>query len=207
MDTQLTQTQLTQLVAEAGQLSKRHEEELSSEQVRQILRQLNLSDDLLDEAIVQLNQRKALSRQQKRNWLIGGVIAVTLIGGIATTALLHQQYQQQIAQISVLQNRITLANNSKISSGQIDRQNKPKVFYRVTLQDAPLGDRLSPTCEWIDPSGQTVLQSTYQTQPIEKSVWTTYCFYQLKADTPPGTWQVRMSLEGRSLSRQTFVVK
>ncbi|MCY7273668.1 MAG: DUF3859 domain-containing protein, partial [Phormidesmis sp. CAN_BIN44] len=152
MDTQLTQTQLTQLVAEVGQLSKQRKEELSSEQVRRILLQLNLSDDLLDEAIGQLNQRKALSRQQKRNWLIGGVIAVTLTGGIATTALLHQQYQQQIAQISVLQNRITLANNSRISSGQIDRQNKPKVFYRVTLQDAPLGDRLSPTCEWIDPS-------------------------------------------------------
>lgn len=206
MDTPFTQTQLTQLVAEVGQLSKQREEELSSEQVRQILLQLNLSDDLLDEAIVQLNRRKALSRQQKRNWLIGGVIAVTLTGGIATTALLHQQYQQQIARVSVVQNRITLAN-SKINAGQIDRQNKPKVFYRVTLQDAPLGDRLSPTCEWIDPSGQTVLQSTYQTQPTEKSVWTTYCFYQLKANTPPGTWQVQMSLEGRSLSRQTFVVK
>jgi hypothetical protein len=206
MNTQLTQTQFTQIVAEVGQLSKQREEELSSEQVRQILLQLNLPDDFLDEAIVQLNQRKALSRQQKRNWLIGGVIAVTFTGGIATTALLHQQYQQQIARVSVVQNRITLAN-SKINVGQIDRQNKPKVFYRVTLQDAPLGDRLSPTCEWIDPSGQTVLQSTYQTQPIEKSVWTTYCFYQLKANTPPGAWQVWMLLEGRSLSRQTFVVK
>lgn len=206
MDTPLTQTQFTQLVAEVGQLSRQRKGELSSEQVRQILLQLNLSDDLLDEAIVQLNRRKALLRRQKRNWLIGGVIAVTLTGGIATTALLHQQYQQQIARISVLQNRITLAN-SKIDAGQIDRQNKPKVFYRVTLQDTPLGNRLSPTCEWIDPSGQTVLQSTYQTQLIEKSVWTTYCFYQLKANTSPGTWQVQMSLEGRSLSRQTFVVK
>ncbi len=207
MDTHLTQTQLTQIVTGVGQLSKQSEEKLSSEQVRQVLHELSLPDDLLDEAIVELNRRKALSRQQKRSWLIGAVIAVTLTGGIATTALLHQQYQQQIAQISVLQNRVTLANGSETYSGQIDRQSKSKVFYRVTLQDAPLGNRLSPTCEWIDPSGQTVLQSTYQMQPIEKSVWTTYCFYQLKADTPPGTWQVKMSLEGRSLSRQTFVVK
>lgn len=207
MDTRLTQTQLTQIVAEVGQLSKQREEELSSEQVRQILQELNLPDDLLDEAIVQLNRRKALSRQQKRNWLIGMVIAVTLTGGIATTALLHQQYQQQIAQVSVVQNRISLANNPDIGSGQIDRQTQPKVFYRVTLQDAPMGDRLSPTCDWIDPSGKRVHQSTYQTQPIEKSVWTTYCFYQLKADATPGMWQVRMSLEGRLLSSQTFAVK
>ncbi len=207
MDTPLTQRQLTQIVAEVGHLSNRREEELSLEQVRQILQELNLPDELLGEAIVQLNRRKALSRQKKRNWLIGIVVAVTLIGGIATTALLHQQYQQQIAQVSVVQNRISLANNREINSGQIDRQTKPKVFYRVTLQDAPLGDRLSPTCDWIDPSGKTVHQSTYQTQPIEKSVWTTYCFYQLTADATPGTWQVRMSLEGRSLSSQTFAVK
>ncbi len=207
MDTQLTQTQLTQIVAEVGQLSNQREEELSSEQVKQILQELNLPDDLLGEAIVQLNRRKALLRQRQQTWLIGMVIAVTLTGGIAIAKLLHQQYQQQIAQVSVVQNRVSLANNSEIKSGQIDRQTKPKVFYRVTLQDAPLGDRLRPTCDWIDPSGKIVHQSTYQTQPIEKSVWTTYCFYQLQADTTPGTWQVRMSLEGRMLSSQPFVIK
>ena len=207
MDTRLTQTQLAQVVAEVGQLSKQRDEELSSEQVKEILQELNLPDDLLDDALVQLTRRKALARQQKRNWLIGGAIAITLIGGIAAATIFHQQYQQQIERISTTQSRITLTKNSQTNIGEIDRQKNAQVFYQVTLKDAPPGDRLRLTCDWVDPSGQVVQQNNYQTQPIDKSVWATYCFRRFDNSSAVGTWQVQMSLEGRSLSRQTFVVK
>ncbi len=207
MDTRLTQTQLAQVVAEVGQLSKQRDEELSSEQVKQILQELNLPDDLLDDALAQLTRRKALARQKKRNWLIGSAIAVVIVGGIAAAAIFHQQYQQSIARISAGQSRITLTKNSPANVEFVDRQKNPQVFYQVTLKEVPLGDRLHLTCDWIDPSGQVVQQSNYQTQPIENPLWTTYCFYRLDSRSPAGTWQVQMSLEGRSLSRQSFGVK
>ena len=207
MDTRLTQTQLAQVVAEVGQRSKQREEELSSAQVRQILQELSLPDDLLDEAIVQLTRRKALARQQTRNWLIGSAIATTLIVATAAATIFHEQYQQEIAQIAVTQNRITLTKNSQTNIGEIDRQKNAQVFYQVTLKDAPLGDRLRLTCDWVDPSGQVVQQNNYQTQPIDKSVWATYCFRRFDNSSAVGTWQVQMCLEGPSLSRQTFVVK
>ena len=207
MDTRLTQTQLAQVVAEVGQRSKQREEELSSAQVRQILQELSLPDDLLDEAIVQLTRRKALARQQTRNWLIGSAIATTLIVATAAATIFHEQYQQEIAQIAVTQNRITLTKNSQTNIREIDRQKNSQVFYQVTLKDVPLGDRLGLTCDWVDPTGQVVQQSNYQTQLIEKPSWTTYCFHRLDRRSAVGEWQVQMSLEGRFLSHQTFVVK
>lgn len=205
MDTRITQTQLAQVVAEVGQ-SKQRDKELSL-QVKQVLQELNLPDDLLDDALVQLTRRKALIRQQKRIWLIGSAIATTLIGATAAAMIFHQQYQQEIARIAVTQNRVTLTKNSQTNIGEIDRQKNSQVFYQVTLKDVPLGDRLGLTCDWINPTGQVVQQSNYQTQPIEKSSWTTYCFYRLDRRSAVGVWQVQMSLEGRFLSRQTFVVK
>ena len=207
MDTRLTQTQLAQVVAEVGQLSKQRDEELSIEQVKQILQELSLPDDLLDDALVQLTRRKALAKQQKRNWIIGGAIAVTLVGGIAAATIFHQQYQQQIERVSATQNRITLAENSQTNVGEVDRQKNPQVFYQVTLKDAPLHDRLRLTCDWVDPTGQVVQQSNYQTQSIEQSFWPTYCSHRFDSGSAVGTWQVKMALEGRFLSRQTFVVK
>ncbi|PSB20188.1 DUF3859 domain-containing protein [Phormidesmis priestleyi ULC007] len=205
MDTRITQTQLAQVVAEVGQ-SKQRDKELSL-QVKQVLQELNLPDDLLDDALVQLTRRKALARQQKRIWLIGSAIATTLIGATAAAMIFHQQYQQEIARIAVTQNRVTLTKNSQTNIGEIDRQKNSQVFYQVTLKDVPLGDRLGLTCDWINPTGQVVQQSNYQTQPIEKSSWTTNCFYRLDRRSAVGVWQVQMSLEGRFLSRQTVVVK
>ena len=207
MDTRLTQTQLAQVVAEVGQLSQQRDEELSTEQVKQILQELNLPDDLLDDALVQLTRRDALAKQQKRNWIIGSAIAITLIGGIAAATVFHQQYQQQIGRISATQNRITLTKNSQTNVEEIDRQKNPQVFYQVTLKDVPLGDRLHLTCDWVNPTGQVVRQSNYQTQPIEQPFWTTYCFHRIDSGSTVGTWQVKMSVEGHFLSRQTFVVK
>ena len=61
MSDRLTDEQLGKIVAEASRLSQQNE--LDTEQVKQVLTELNLSPDLLDDAMVQLQRREALAVQ------------------------------------------------------------------------------------------------------------------------------------------------
>lgn len=207
MDKRLTQDQLAQVVGEVERLSQRRDAELDRAQVQQILEELNLSPDLLDDALVQISRREALEVQQRRNrWIAVGIVAV-LVGAIATTTLFFQQQQQAYSRISTVQSRLTLTQDNGNNIGTIDRQTNPKVYYRVTLKDAPIGKKLSLTCDWIDPKGQVVHQNRYETRQIDKAVWPTYCYYQLGAAATAGNWQVQMSVGDRPLSSTSFTVK
>jgi hypothetical protein len=206
MEPRLTQTQLAQVVAEIERLSQRREAELDRQQVKEILQELNLPSDLLDDALLQLQRREALANQQKRNRLIIAGIVVVLIAAIATTTIFSQRHQEAIAQVSVAASRVTVGQDNNNIPTQIDPKSNPQVFYRVTLEDAPVGSRLSLSCDWIDPTGQVVHQSRYQTKAIDRQVWNTYCYHSLSPNAATGTWEVRMMLEGRSLSSQRFVV-
>jgi len=207
MNERLTQTQLAEVIAEIEQLSQRREAELNREEVKEILQELNLSPDLLDDALAQVNRRQALKVQQRRNRLIiGGVVAV-LIGAIALGTVFSQNRQQTFARISTSGNRITLAQDNGSNLTTIDRQISPKVFYRVTLNEAPIGEKLSLSCDWIDPSGKVVHQSRYQTREVDKSVWQTNCYYQFGTAMSAGNWKVQMSLGERVISSTSFTVK
>lgn len=206
MENRLTQTQLAQVVAEVERLSQRREAELNRQQVKEILQELNLPSDLLDDALLQLQRREALAERQKRTRLIiAGVVAV-LIGAIALTTIFSQRHQQAISEVAVTGGYITVGQDNNKIPAAIDPTNNPQVFYRVTLEDAPVGSRLSLGCDWIDPSGQVVHQSRYQTKIIDREIWNTYCYYSLSPNAATGTWEVRMVLEGRSLGSQRFVV-
>jgi hypothetical protein len=207
MENRLTQAQLAQVVAEVERLSQIREAELEPEKVKEILQELNLPSDLLEDALVQLRRREALAQQQKRNWLIVAGVVLVLIGVIATTTFFKQRHQQAIAQVSAIESRITLAQDNGSSVDEFYLVSNLEVYYRVTLKDAPLGSRLSLSCDWVDPNGQVVHQSRYQTRQIDRPVWTTYCYHQLSPSVAKGTWEVRMFLEGRSLSTQKFVVQ
>ena len=205
MENRLTQTQLAQVVAEVERLAQRRAAELDRQQVKEILQELNLPSDLLDDALLQLQRREALADRQKRNRLIVAGVVGALIAAIAITTILSQRHQQAIAQVSVVASRVTVGQDNS-NPPQIDPKSNPQVFYRVTLEDAPVGSRLSLGCDWIDPSGQIVHQSRYQTKAIDREVWNTYCYYSLSPNATTGTWEVKMMLEGRSLSSQSFVV-
>lgn len=207
MENRLTQEQLSKVVAEVQRLSQRREGEVDREQVKEILQELNLSPDLLDEALVQMRRREALEAQQRRNrWIVGGV-AVVLVGAIAATTVFFQNRQQALANITASQSRVTLASDNGGNLGTIERQGNSEVFYRVTLQNAPVGEKLDLKCDWIDPSGQVVHQNRYSTQQINKTVWPTYCRYKLGSAAPAGTWKVQMATGDRVLSSTTFTVK
>lgn len=203
----LTQAQLIQIVAEIEQLSLQQHEELDAVQVREILQELNLPPDLLEDALVQLKRREALAVQQQRRrlWMgaIVGVIAIALIG----FSLFTQQQQQTLSQITAQQDRLTFVQDDGGNLNRVSRQSGNELFYRVTLTQAPVGQKLSLTCHWIDPNGQIAHQNRYQTQTIQTPVWNTFCRHTIGSAAPSGFWTVQLLLDDRLLSDARFEVQ
>lgn len=207
MNQRLTQAQLAQIIAEVERLSQYQQEELDLAQVKAILQELNLPPDLLDEAIVQLRRREVLAvRQQRMCWVLGGVAAVIALI-IISWLWLGQQQQQMLARLSVQQDRITLASEQGDTLTRIARQSNPELYYRVTLAEAPVGQKLSLSCQWLDPSGKIVHQNNYQTREISTPIWNTFCRYTLGASAPVGRWKVQLLSRDRLLSDTTFSVQ
>ena len=208
MEKRLTQLELEQIVAEVEQLSQRQQAELDTTQVKDILRELNLPPELLEEAWVQLHRREALALQKKRNRQIAGSIiasiAVILFG---VTVFAHYR-QQALDRITAQRDRITLAQDNGSNLNTVTRQTNGQVlFYRVTLSDAPVGQRLELSCRWSDPSGQIVHQNRYQTKEITTPIWNTFCRHTLGGEDSVGRWKVEAFLGDRLLSETTFDVK
>ncbi|MEQ9355942.1 DUF3859 domain-containing protein [Coleofasciculus chthonoplastes] len=203
-DERLTQDQLTQLVAEVDQLARRHEAEIDHQQVQQILQELNLPPELLDEALIQLRRRQALAVQQRRNRWIGIGVGVAIVGAIAASTVFIVNRQRAIATVSVSQSCMT---SNPQTCEPISDFNRQEIVYRVTLQDTPVGQKLSLQCDWINPNGQIVHQNRYQTNKIDREVWSTYCRHTLGSTATLGDWQVQMRLGDRALDQKSFTVK
>ena len=207
MEQRLNQSQLTQIVAEVERLSQRQEEELNAEEIREILQELSLPPELLEDAMLQLRRREALSAQKRRNRWIISTVAVVLTLAITSTIFWRQYQQKTLAKILVQQDQITLGRDDGSQITTVSQQSSSELFYRVTLSEAPIGQKLSLSCNWSDPSGRIVHQNRYQTQEISTSVWSTYCRYTVAAGATQGTWKVEMFLGDGLLSDAKFNVK
>lgn len=207
MENHLTQSQLTQIVAEVERLSYLRESQLNSEEVKEILEELNMPSELLNEALIELQRREALTRKQRNRWIVGVLAVAVGVVPIAFAGFYIHQNEQAIDRVSVQQNRITLVQDNGNNLTVISRQNNPEIFYRVTLKDAPLGKKLSLSCDWIDARGQVVKQNRYQTREIDKSIWNTHCRYQIGNAAATGNWQVKMFLKNRAIGSGSFQVK
>jgi len=207
METRLTQTQLAQVIAEIDKLSQQRELELAPDRVREILRELNLPDELLEDAIAQMRRREALEKQQRRNRWIAIATTAAVISAIGIGTLFAQNQQQQTARVVADEDRIALSKTGGEGLTQVNRQINPRIYYQVRLKNAPIDRQLSLQCDWTNPSGQIVHQSKYKTRTIDRSVWNTNCFYDLGSAAPPGNWEVRMSLDGRAIGTEPFTVK
>lgn len=205
MNQRITQEQLNQIISEVQGLQLRQEAEFDQQQIQQILQELNLPPELLDEALIQLRRRQALEVQQRRNKLIAfGVVGAIMIT-VGSLVFFNQQQASLLANVSAQQDKITLADEVDIKT--VSRQANGEVFYRVTLKDAPIGKKLSLSCNWIDPSGKIVKQNAYDTKDITTSIWNTHCKYTINSTAPVGNWQVEMLLDGRKISEEIFVVQ
>ena len=207
MQQRLTPEQVSQIVAEVERLSQRRQSEIEVEELQQILRELNLPDDLLDEAVMQVYRKQALDNQKNRNrWIIGGITAVVL-GAVGATFFMQKQQQQALARINVYDSRVGFGRNDSASLEEIDRRKNPEVFYNVTLQDAPLGKQVQLGCNWVDPNREIAHQNSWKTKTISKEVWNTHCRYTFKENVPPGNWLVQMTLDDEVITSNKFVVK
>jgi hypothetical protein len=198
MTDRLTEAQLQQVVGETQRLFDRQQEQFDQAEVKAILTELNLPLELLPDAMAQIQRRQALQQQQRRTrWLLGAgaAIVLTTIGG---GLFIQQQQQQKLDRVVVQQAQIALTGDVKAGRS---------VDYRVTLKDAPVGEKLSLSCEWRDPSNQVVRQNRYETQNITTPIWSTQCRHQIGATAPAGKWQVRMSIGQRSIGSTPFEVK
>lgn len=207
MSPRLTSEQLNDIIAEAQRLQTRREQQLEPEQVQQILEELNLSPDLLDEAMTQVHRRRALEAENRRNKFVFGGVAAALVMIIGCGIFFFQQKNATLASVSIQQERITELQDNGSSLKFVERQKNPELFYRVTLKDAPVGQKLNLSCNWIDSSGQVVKQNRYQTKDITTPVWDTHCKYILNPGANVGNWKVQMLLDGRLLGDENFEVK
>lgn len=205
MEQRLTDTQLNEIVAEVQQLSLRRESELDAAQVREILKELNLPPEFLEEAMVQIQRRKALAAEKKRNrWMIGGVMGAIALAIIGFT-IFTQQQQQSLNRVNASESRVTLEGGDRVKA--VERQNNPQLVYQVTLSDAPVGQKLRISCDWLDPNGKIAGQNRYETKEITTSVWNTTCKYKIPNNAPTGTWTVKAFLGDRLISSSPFDVK
>jgi hypothetical protein len=204
MEQRLTTQQLEQIVGEVGRLAHRQQAELDRSQVQEILQELNLPPELLDEAMIQVQRKEALTRERKRNTgiAIAGIAAVAVM--FAGTSLLFQNQTAKLSKITASQDRITLVQsgeNSKIISKGSD------LAYQVTLNDAPVNEKLNLTCNWLDPQGQITHTNRYDTKNITTAVWNTQCRYQIPVSAATGAWKVQILTGDRLLKQADFEVK
>ncbi|BAU10402.1 hypothetical protein LEP3755_08860 [Leptolyngbya sp. NIES-3755] len=200
----LTEAQLDQIVAEIDRLQD--DSELDDYQIKEILQKLDLPNDLLEDAIAQIHRRRLLLQKRQRQKIVLSTIAIMIAGLTATIAVVYQKQQNRLARIGAIQHIVTLESSAKPVQ-QFDRQKDQQILYRVTLKNVPVNDRLRISCQWRDSTGQLVHQSRNQTEEITRSPWVVTCNAPLTPQSQAGKWNVKMSVEERSLIDRSFTVK
>ncbi|MFP4135288.1 MAG: DUF3859 domain-containing protein [Halothece sp.] len=199
---------LEKLIFEVDRAAKEKEKSIDRAEVETILKELNLPPELLDEAMEQVQRKKALEKQQKRNFKVGMGVGVIVLGMIGVVTLSFYNRQQALAKIETLRDRITLQQDQGENLDRISPKNNPLVYYRVTLKNAPTGQKLALKCDWIAPNGDIVHQNNYRTnQVIDKPIWETHCKNQFGSASMGGEWEVQMRLSNdREIASETFEV-
>jgi hypothetical protein len=205
MEERLTTQQLDRIVGEVGRLANRQADELDRSQVQSILQELNLPPELLDEAMIQVQRKEALARERKRNTgiAIAAVTSLVIIGvGIGISV---QNRASSIAKVTATEARITLVQDEGENLQTVTRGSQ--VAYRVTLSNAPVGDKLNLTCNWLNPSGQIAHTNRFETKNITTPVWNTQCRYTMPIGANTGSWKVQMLVGDKLLEQAPFDTK
>ncbi|MEO1429090.1 MAG: DUF3859 domain-containing protein [Cyanobacteria bacterium J06633_8] len=203
----MTTKQVSQIVAEVERLSQRRQSEVEVEELQQILKELNLPDDLLDEAVMQVYRKQALDKEKKRNGLIIAGVLTVVVGAMVATFFMQQQHKSALENIEFSQSRIGFRGNDSVNLKEVERQNTPELFYNVTLQNAPVGKQVELGCNWLKPNREIAHQNSWKTKTIATEVWNTHCRYKLKEDDATGKWFVQMTLNDETKISNQFFVK
>ncbi|NES80118.1 MAG: DUF3859 domain-containing protein [Moorea sp. SIO2B7] len=207
MTEKITPEQINQIVAEINRLANQKETEIDRQQLEEILKELNLPVELLDEALLAFKKRKSKARKSKRIMLAITCLIFVSVALISTMTIFYQKRQQALGEMTAIKNRITLEEDNGGDLTIINRQDTPRLHFRVTLENTPVGKPLALGCDWINPSGKIVHQNRYKTRPVEKEIWHTRCRYRIGAASEAGKWNVQMFSGDRLLASDTFTVK
>lgn len=223
MKQKLTTSQATGVIFPVEELSPDQEVELDWEEVKGEWPELSLFDRLLNQVRVSRKRGKALPvprKGQKPSLTIpftdllrsmAAIAQVGLVGAMISSIIWVNDRKEaianRIAHPPPSKTRIILSNDYGNYFVVFNRQERPHLYYRVTLQNPPKDKKLSLSCDWIDPTGQVVHQNLYQTKLINHRVWTSACSYQLREKAKPGSWQVKMSLGVSLLTKTEFIVE
>ena len=205
MEKLLTTQQLTQIVGEVERLANREQDELDRSEVQKILLELNLPPELLDDAMIQISRKEALVQQRQRTIrmaIAGAVVGALLVIG---SLLFLQNKAQTISKITASSDRIALTPDQGENLKVVNKGNN--LAYLVTLQDAPVGEKLALNCNWLDPSGKVAHSNRFETKNITTPVWNTQCRYQLPLDASNGAWQVQIKTGDRLIKQAPFNVQ
>ncbi len=218
LEQRLNPKELDGVIAEIQRISQQREGTVTIDQAREILQELNLPDELLEEAVLQVKRRQAAAAQFRINLVVTLGACLLLILGIGGNLWWQRRQSQRLAQptpqrvepqpsapVAAQDSQVFLTANPNQPVTAVPRGGE--ALYQVTLGNAPRGQRLDMGCDWQNPQGQVVHRNRYQTKEITKAVWPTRCKYTIGAGAPTGSWRVTMYAQGRAIAQTSFTVK
>lgn len=208
MNHRSTEEELDRIVAEVEKLARDRAEKLEEQQLEQVIAELGLPPELVEEAQQRIQGRDqvAAQRRQQRRLLVLVGIGLSLV--VAGVGAIGWQRVQGVRRVAAVQDVLQVGEVAVATAGgAIDRASNPELRYKVVLDPAPQGRKLSLGCDWIAPNGQVLHQNRYETQTINKPVWSTYCRYSPGTSAIAGVWTVEMRLGDRVLESEQFEVK
>ncbi len=205
MQDKLSEKELIRLVEEVSKLDLERKQMLDKSQVSQILKEMDLSDDLLDEAMVRLDEKRAVEKKKRIVFSVTAAVAAVAIIALSSTLWMSSNYAGQLAKVTAADTRITTEVQSSADLSVVTAGNGT-IFAQVTLHDVPLGTRLPMRVEWIDPSGTVFRENTWQTKPTDKQTWQTHAKVDLPTSVAKGDWVAKFLLGDRIVATKTFVV-
>jgi hypothetical protein len=131
---------------------------------------------------------------------LGALVAVGLLG----TGWYVMQRRKADERIKSAGAQLTLDEKGPAAT---EARRGAHLWYRVQLDDVPIGRAEALECDWVDPAGRVAHHNAWTTLPIDHAPWPTHCQWTLPATAAAGGWTVRMRLGPRELSTTAFQVR
>jgi hypothetical protein len=205
-EAKLTRRDLGEVIAEVDRIAQARADQLTEEEARAILRELDLPGELLEEAVRAVRKRTAEARERRKRIALGAAVLLVLAGGLAFVYVHHRHVAAARAVVTAQGAHVAAGSSDAAAATAFHRAGNPEIFFAVTLKDAPAGDALPLTCDWVAPDGAIARQNRWETKAIDRALWPTHCKHRIDASSPTGTWTVRMRQDGREIASAQFAV-
>jgi hypothetical protein len=192
-----------EIVAEVQKIERSRNALLTLDETRGVLRELDLPAELLDEALAAIRARNEASHGRRRTIARAAGAAIAVLA-VAAGLFAWRQHESSKFARTVAASAYVGAGPAEAATSTFHRSQQPELVFRVTLKDAPLGEKVPLACDWLGPEGRPLHQSSWRTQPIDRDPWPTHCRMQATPASPTGTWRVRMTQDGREIASQTL---